>query len=174
MIKDLQKNNQSVIEYFLDDLVHYYTGRATPVLLDNIRVKYYDELVPLDHCASVTVKSAEMLLVMPYERSLAKDIERAIHQANTGLNPQADGDSIKVYLPRRTKESDQKIFKLIKERAEKARVSIRHNRQKARDKISGDTKDEQRRLEKQIQDDTDKSIARINEILENKRKELRV
>ena len=183
ILKRQKTQNQISIDYFIEDLSRYYTGRATPMLLDGIKVPYYGEWVPLDHAASVSVRGHDALIVTPHDKSMTKDIERAIHKANLGLNPQADSEMVKVYLPKKTKESNQKIFKIIKDRAEIARIAIRYNRQKARNELLVEAvkpnfdlipEDEQHRIDKEIQKCTDEFIEKINNILENKRIELKV
>lgn len=177
ILEKLETDNQATIKYFLEDLSRYYDGRPTPMLLDGVKVKYYDQWVPLEQASTITVQGYKALIVIPFDRGMVKDIERAIHKANLGLTPQADSEVVKVYLPSRTKESDIKIFKIIKERAETARVAIRYNRQQARSSLDKDksvTEDERRSLEKKIQKQTDDFIKQINDILENKRIALKV
>lgn len=174
ILETLVADNLDTINAFIDDMRQYYTGRATPMLLDRVRVKYYDQMVPIDVCGSISVQSHQVLIVRPYESRLTKDIERAIHAANIGLNPQADDEVVKVYLPQKTKEADEKTFALIKGRAEKAKVAVRQNRKRARDEIKSMASDEKNKLGSDIQKQTDKAIEEIERLLKKKKDELKV
>ena len=174
IIEEFTLDNEDTIKSFIDDMGRYYVGVPSPALLDKVFVSYYDEMVPIEMCASITVQSPEILIVRPWEPKMNKVIEKAIHAANIGLNPQADDEVVKVYLPRHLKENDIKIFGLIKVRAEKAKVAIRQNRKKARDKTKNLNTDEKSDIESKIQKQTDDSISRVEKLLNNKKKKMKL
>lgn len=174
ILENLQKNNNITVAVFINELGGYYTGRATPRLLESVKVPCYGDTMSLDACALVSVKSHDMLIVRPWDPTLLPSIEKAIHAANLGLNPQADSEVVKVYLPQRTKENDIKIFKLIKDRGEQAKISIRVNRKNARNKIKELPDNERMQLENEIQKETDQRIEKISNVLSAKKKDMKV
>lgn len=173
-LNEFEADNKNAVGSFIDDMSQYYTGRATPMLLDRIKIKYYDETISIERCAEIYVASPELLIVRPWDTKILKDIERAIHAANIGLTPLLDGESIKVYLPKHTKEDDLKIFNLIKIRAEKAKISIRQNRKRIRNSFKSKNKNIDFNTDKRIQDLTDKYILRIDEILKIKKRTMKL
>lgn len=158
------------------------TGRAHPDLLDQVRVDYYGQVTPLSQVASITVASddARMLVVTPWEKPLIPVIEKAILNADLGLNPANQGLVIRIPLPPLTRERREALMKQVRAQAEQARVSIRNIR---RDHVSGIraalkakelTEDEARQLEQQLQKATDDSIAEVAALSDQKEKELMV
>ena len=170
----LERDNNKTIESFVSDLGQYYTGRATPRLLSNIKVNYYGSLVRLEDCGVIHVQSFELLVVKPWEASLTKEIERAIHAANIGLNPQSDGEVVKVYLPQKTQAANLEIFSLMKKRGERAKVSIRQNRKRARSEGKYLIPAEQDGVDRKIQTITDNFIKNVDALLISKKEAMRL
>ena len=164
-MEKLKESNQKAIDAFSLSLSRLYTGRPTPRLLSGIKVQYYNEMVSLDSVATVLVKNASALHVIPWDTSILKDIKRAIHFADLGLTPESDAEKVIVRLPKKTIEAQDKIFDLMEKKAEQARVSIRLNRKKMR---KGLDKDEKAELDKAIQTETNNSIKAINKLLKEK------
>jgi ribosome recycling factor len=154
------------------------TGRANPGLITELPVDYYGAPTPLQQVAGVSVPEPRMLLVTPYDQSALKNIERAISQADLGLNPSNDGKVIRVVFPELTEERRKEFVRLARERAEEGRISIRNIRRTAKNDISrlasGSeiTEDDEHRADKELQDVTDKYVHEIDALLANKEKEL--
>ncbi|TVP75282.1 MAG: ribosome recycling factor [Gemmatimonadales bacterium] len=154
------------------------TGKATPSILDTVRVEAYGGRVPLNQVASVNTPESTLLMVQPFDRSLIPDIERAILQADLGLNPSNDGAVIRIPIPPLTEERRREYVKVLTKMAEEGRVSVRHARRDGNDEIKALVKegelsdDEGRRAQEEIQRLTDQFIGRIDEALEVKEKEI--
>lgn len=173
-LEELISQNKITLSALTRDMSSYYVGRATPKLLDTVMINYHGNSVPIEMCATIQAISHDMLLVRPWERAITKDIERAIHGANLGLSPQADSEVVKVFLPRQTKENYIKIFSLIKDRAQAAKISVRHNRKLCRDTLGSLTDDERALVEKTVQRETDETIASIDLMLARKKQSMRI
>lgn len=160
------------------ELTKLRTGRAHPSLLDQIRVPYYGNDVPLSQVASVTVGDARTLVVTPWEKTVVQAIEKAIMTSDLGLNPATSGTVIRVPLPPLTEERRKELARLVKATAEDARVSVRNARRDANNQCKDLLKkkeiseDEERRSQDLIQKLTDKYIADVDKLAEAKEKEL--
>jgi ribosome recycling factor len=150
------------------------TGRATPSLLDNIRVDYYGAQTPLAQCASITVPEARLLVIQPWDKSLLSAIEKAIQAANLGLNPINDGSIIRVPIPAMTDDRRKELVKIVHAMAEDARIGVRSVRRDAYEKIKKLEKDKQISEDNakdalvEIQKITDKFIEKIKEAQDKK------
>lgn len=166
------------IEALKQELTKLRSGRAHPSLLDHVKVPYYGNDVPLSQVANITVGDARMLVVTPWEKTLAPAIEKAILTSNLGLNPVASGAVIRVPLPALTEERRRDMLKVVRAEAETARVSVRNIRRDANTEVKHLLKekkisqDEERRAEEDTQKLTDKHIAEIDKLLAEKEKEL--
>jgi ribosome recycling factor len=154
------------------------TGKATPSLLEPVRVEAYGSKMPLNQVASLSTPEGSMILVQPFDRSLLGAIEKAIQVSGLGFNPSNDGQVIRVPVPALTEERRKEYVKVLIRMAEEGRVSIRHARREGNDEVKGRVKegevgdDEGRRLMDEIQKLTDQSIAKIEELLTQKEKEV--
>jgi ribosome recycling factor len=154
------------------------TGKATPALLDTVRVDAYGAKMPLNQVATISTPEASLLVVQPFDRSLMGEVEKAILQADLGLNPGNDGQVIRVPIPALNEERRKEYVKLLSKMAEDARISIRHARREGNDEVKVRKKegeiseDEARRTEEEIQKLTDQYIGKIEELLEAKEKEI--
>ena len=154
------------------------TGKATPALLDTVRVDAYGAKMPLNQVATISTPEASLLVVQPFDRSLMGEVEKAILQADLGLNPGNDGQVIRVPIPALNEERRKEYVKLLSKMAEEARVSIRHARREGNDEVKERKKegelseDEARRAEEEIQRLTDHYTAKIEELLQAKEKEI--
>ncbi len=154
------------------------TGKATPALLDSVRVDAYGAKMPLNQVASIGTPDSALITVTPFDKTIVADIERAILQADLGLNPSNDGDVIRVPIPPLNEERRREFVKLLHKMAEEGRISIRHARHKGNDAIKAAIKehdmgeDEGRRVLDGIQALTDRFIKKIDESLEAKEKEV--
>lgn len=152
------------------------TGRANPGLLQRITVDYYGTKTPLQQIAGFSVPEARMLVVQPYDKSSLPDIERAILEADLGLNPSNDGNIIRLVFPSLTEERRKDLIKVVRNLAEEGRVSIRNVRRHVKDDVEaleGEvSEDDIHRAEKELQELTDKYVERIDELLAHKEAEL--
>ena len=154
------------------------TGRASPALVERLRVEYYGTEVPLQQLAGFNVPEARLLVVVPYDKSSIKDIERAIQNSDLGINPANDGQVIRLAFPPLTEERRKELVKVVKHKAEEARVAVRNLRRTARHELEGFEKDgdisvdELERAEKELDRLAHDHVAEIDRILHQKEQEL--
>jgi ribosome recycling factor len=154
------------------------TGKATPALLETVRVEYYGSPMPLNQVATVSAPEARLLTVVPYDKSSLGEIEKAIQGSELGLNPSNDGNIIRIPVPQLTEERRKELVKVVRHMAEQGRVAIRNVRHHANDKLkalekSGDlSEDDSKREHKNIQDMTDQHIQQLDELLKVKEAEV--
>ena len=166
------------IEHMKHDFKTLRTGKVTTSVLDNVKIDYYGTLTSLDQVASVLATDATTIVVSPWEKHLVADIENAIAKANIGVNPNSDGEQVKLFFPPMTVEQRQDTVKKMKTMGEDAKVSIRNDRKKANDKIKKLEKDKEitaddsKGAQDNIQKTTDKFIADIESILKDKEAEI--
>ena len=154
------------------------TGKASPALLDTVRVDAYGAKMPVNQVATVSTPEAALLVVQPFDKSIMADIERAILTADLGLNPSNDGNLIRIPIPPLNEERRKEFVKLLHKMAEEGRVSIRHARHRANDSIKAQLKDheigedEGHRMLDRVQKLTDDYTGQIDQHLEQKEKEV--
>lgn len=178
ILADLQPEFQKAIDFLKTDIASLRTGRATPALVDSVVVEAYEARQPLQGLASISAPDARTLLIEPWDKSILKNIERAIQEAKLNVNPIVTGQQIRISLPALTEEGRKSLVKILGEKLEHARKSIRNVRDEAKvaitkaekDKLVGE--DEKYRLLEQL----DKTAAGFNErirvIGEEKEKEI--
>ena len=182
MIKDLLKEAEgrmkSSVQALEDDLAGIRTGRASPALVEKLPVEYYGTPTPLVQLASISIPEPRQILIKPFDASSVKDVERAIQTSDLGLTPNSDGKAIRLNLPPLTEDRRRDLVKVVQGRVEEARISVRNVR---RDSIKDMREFEDERLiseddlkrgEKDMQEITDKYIEKVNEIGEEKEKEI--
>ncbi len=153
-------------------------GRANPHLLDKLRVDYYGQPSPLQSVANVSVPEARVIQIQPWESKLIKEIEKAIITSDLGLTPSNDGKVIRLVFPELTEERRKDLVKDVKKKAENAKVAIRNIRRdanelfKKQNKASEISEDEFKKLEDDVQKLTDRYVAEIDRIMEDKSKEI--
>lgn len=154
------------------------TGRAHPSLLNGIMVPYYGSDVPLSQVANVNVADSRTLTVTPWEKNLVSTIEKAIMQANLGLNPASVGEVIRVPLPALTEERRKELAKVVKQEGESGKIAVRNIRRDAntqlKDLLKSKTisEDDERRHQDEVQKSTDKFITEIDQLISEKEKEI--
>ncbi|WP_455720960.1 ribosome recycling factor [Agathobacter sp.] len=180
---DSRLNNfQDKMEKTLNNLNEEYAGiragRANPHLLDKLRVDYYGTPSPIQSVANVSVPEPRMIQIQPWEASMVKEIEKAIICSDLGINPTNDGKLIRLVFPELTEERRKELAKDIKKKGEEAKVAVRNIRRDAIDSIKksgkedGISEDEIKGLEDDAQKLTDKFVAKIDEAVEIKSKEI--
>ncbi len=163
------KNMDKSIEALKRDFATLRTGKVTTSIVDNIKVDYYGTMTALTQVGNVIATDATTISITPWEKSLLPDIEKAIQEANIGVNPNNDGDFIKLFFPPMTSEQRQEIVKQAKAMAENAKVAIRNVRKDGNDKIKKLEKnkeiseDESKKAQEQIQKITDMHVAKVDE-----------
>jgi len=178
IIKDTKQKMVKAVEAVQHELVTIRTGRATPGLIEGVKVDYYGNPTPLKQVANIGVPEPTLLTVQPWEKNMLQVIESAIRNANIGLNPSNDGTLIRVPIPALNEERRKEYVKLTKKYGEQGKVSIRNIRREANDslkKIEKDkqiSEDEKKRGEDEVQKLTDKYIAEIDSLLEQKEKDI--
>ncbi len=164
------------VEHTQGEFATVRTGRANPGLLQRIAVDYYGTQTQLQQLASFSVPEPRLLVVQPYDKASIGDIEKAIQRADLGLNPSNDGTVIRLAFPPLTEERRRELIRVVRNMAEEGRVAIRNVRRHAKDAIEGlegdVSEDDVRRGEKELQDLTDQSVARLDELLRHKEEEL--
>ncbi len=177
----LQKARQRMegaIEAMRREFAGVRTGKASPALLDSIRVEAYGSHMPLSQVGTVTAPEPRMLTVQPWDMSLVKDIERALRESDLGLNPSNDGNLIRIPIPPLTEERRKEYVRLLHRLAEDGRVAVRQARKDANDEIKRRQKDgelsedEVRREQDDVQKLTDQYVQKIEELLKKKEAEV--
>jgi ribosome recycling factor len=169
---------QKSVETLKHELQSLRTGKATPSLLDSVRVDAYGSTMPLAQVASITAPQPRLLVVQPWDKGLLQDVMKGIQKADLGLNPADDGELIRVPIPALTEERRKEMVKKAKKYGEEAKISIRNIRRDANEEVkklekeAGLSEDEARRLQAEIQKLTDKHIAQIDDVLSKKEKEI--
>jgi len=154
------------------------TGKASPVILDGIRVEYYGALTPLNQLATIAVPEPRLLAVKPFDRSAIREIEKAIQASNLGLNPTNDGMMIRIPIPELTEERRREFTKIAKEIGEEGKVAVRHARQEANDKLKklekdGELSEDQlHTVKSEVQKMTDRFCSEIDEVVKGKETEI--
>ena len=172
--KDARQRMQKSIEALRHELAGIRTGRAHTGLLEHVTVDYYGYELPLNQAANVHVEDARTLAVQPWEKAMVPKIEKAILNANLGLNPVSAGSVIRVPMPPLTEERRKELVKVVRQEAENARIAVRNIRRdinsdlKSLRKQKEITEDDERAGEQAIQKITDESIAEIDRMLEDK------
>jgi ribosome recycling factor len=182
VINDLKKTTEQKmdksLQAFKADLAKVRTGRAHTGLLDHIQVDYYGNPTPLNQVAKVTLLDARTIGVAPFEKKMVQPIEKAIRESDLGLNPAAQGDTIRVPMPPLTEERRKELIKVVRHEAENARVAVRNLRRDAIHHLKEGLKkkevseNDERRAQDEVQKMTDKHIADIDRMLAEKEKEL--
>ncbi|MFZ0012638.1 MAG: ribosome recycling factor [Acidimicrobiia bacterium] len=176
LLSEAEERMKAAVEHVGSEFATVRTGRANPQLLHRIHVDYYGSATPLQQLASISVPEPRLLVVHPFDQSTVSDVERAIQQADLGLNPSNDGTVIRIAFPPLTEERRKDLIKVVRNMAEEGRVSVRNVRRHSKtdmEALHGEISDDDiRRGEEELQRLTDRFTERIDEILGNKEEEL--
>jgi ribosome recycling factor len=178
ILKTLAADLKKAIEHTLKQFGSLHTGKASPTMLDSVRVTAYGSTVSLKEVAAVTTPDAKTIMVQPWDKSVIRDVEKGIQEANLGLNPMVDGGILRVPVPELTGERRLELAKTAGNMAEDGRVRVRQARRDALDlfkaaKEDGLSEDDFKRYEKEVQKEHDEYIAEINKHLAGKEAELK-
>lgn len=178
VLQEAEQKMQKAVSVNREELASIRSGRASPALLNRILVDYYGSKVPLNQVANVSVPEARLLVIAPYDPSSISTIEKAILASDLGINPNNDGQVIRLAFPELTEDRRKELKKLAHVRAEEGRVAIRGVRRHAKQELERMKKnheiseDEERAAENQLQKLTDKYVAEVDENLKRKEAEL--
>ncbi len=173
-----EERMKKTITSLKDEFNAIRTGRASPALLDKIRVDYYGQKTPLTQVATVSVPEARLIVIQPWDRSLFSEIEKAILKSELGLNPSNDGKVIRIAIPPLTEQRRKELVKSAKAIAEQSRVAIRNIRRDGLEELKkllaggGVPEDQVKKEEDELQKLTDSFIAQVAKVLEEKEKEI--
>ena len=177
LLETVEKMGKAVA-HTQSDFASVRTGRATPALVERIKVDYYGTEVPLQQLAGFSVPEARLLVVAPYDKNSMKAIEKAIQNSDLGINPSNDGQVIRLAFPQLTEERRRDLVKVVKHMAEEGRVAVRNLRRAARHQLEGMEKegeisaDELDRAEKEMEKITHEFVAEIDRMVQHKEQEL--
>ena len=169
---------EKTISSFNKDLITLRTGRANASMLDKIRVDVYGQQMPINQLATISVPESRLISIQVWDKGNCNLIDSAIQKSDLGINPQVDGQIIRLRIPDLTEERRKELIKILKNMGEKSKVSIRNIRREANDDLKGKLKekkiseDENSNFEKNIQNLTDEFINKIEKIIEDKEKEI--
>lgn len=178
LIEDKKTDFEKSIQFIKNELSGIRTGRASPSLVENLIVDYYNTKTPLIQLASITIPDPKSIIIQPWDRNSTKDIEKAIQTSSLGLTPINDGNMIRLVIPPLSEERRKELMKLVHQKLEQARVSIRNVREeiwkelKTREKDGKISEDDMFKQQKELQKFVDEYNGKIKEIGENKEKEI--
>jgi ribosome recycling factor len=178
ILKDLHDRILKTLDQLKHDLTAVRTGRASLHLLDGVRVDYYGTATPLNQVATLSVPEARLIMVKPWEKSMIPVIEKAIRDANLGVNPMSDRDLVRVPIPALTEERRKEIVKQVKHKGEEHKIAVRNERRDAKELLEASEKDgdisedEAKKALDKVQKETDEGVKKIDEIVAAKEKEV--
>ncbi len=177
IIEDTHDSMRKAISHLETELIKVRAGKATPNIVDGIVVDYYGNPTPINQVGNISVADARTLTIQPWERNMLQPIERAIIAANIGINPQNDGNMIRLFLPPLTEERRRELVKRAQGEGENSKVAIRSLRRDAMEQIkklqkNGLSEDQGKDSEANIQELTDRYIALVDKHLATKEKEI--
>lgn len=178
ILTDAESRMDKTIEHLIGDFASMRAGRANPAMVDKIMVNYYGAATPINQLANINVPEARLLIINPWDKTSIADIEKAIMKSDLGINPNSDGNVIRLNIPQLTEERRKDLAKVVRKRAEEGKVAIRNIRREANDLIKSSEKDKlisedagKKGLD-DIQKITDRFIKDIDQILQQKEKEI--
>ncbi|MBZ4394990.1 ribosome recycling factor [Myxococcus sp. MISCRS1] len=178
LVKELKERINKTLEDLKRELTKVRTGRANIAILDNVRVDYYGTPTPLSGVASVNAPEPRLITIKPWEKSVLKDIEKALREANLGINPMNDGEMIRLPFPPLTEERRKEIAKQVKTKGEDHKVAIRNIRRDTNEVLKTQlkdkkiTEDDQKRITEKVQKETDDGVKQVDSIVQAKEKEV--
>jgi ribosome recycling factor len=182
VIAELKKNTDQKmdksLQAFKGDLAKVRTGRAHTGILDHVMVDYYGSQMPINQVAKVTLLDSRTIGVTPFEKKMTQAVEKAIRDSDLGLNPAAQGETVRVPMPALTEERRKELIKVVRHEAENARVAVRNLRRDAISHLKDALKkkevseNDERRAQDEVQKMTDRHIAEIDKLLQQKETEL--
>jgi ribosome recycling factor len=178
VFQDMESSMEKAIGAYEKELSRLRTGRASPALLEGIRVDYYGTPTPINQTASINIPESRLIVIQPWDKGTIEAIQKAIQKANLGLSPTNDGTVIRISIPPLTEDRRKELGKLAKKMAEECKIAVRNVRREANDslkKLEKDKKiseDDHHRATDEVQKSTNEKIAQVDQIMEAKQKEI--
>lgn len=178
LYSDTEERMKKALESFGRELASIRSGKATPALLDGIKVDYYETMTPLSQVANISVPDPRLLVIQPWEKRLIPEIVKAIHKSDLGLNPQPDANVVRLPIPTLTEERRKDMVKLVKKSAEDGKIAVRNIRRDANEalkKAERDkdiSEDESRKAQEHVQEITDEHTELLEEMVKKKEEEV--
>ena len=179
MTKQILKDSRTAMEKGVEaakrEFASVRSGKASPAMLDTVKVEMYGQLMSMNQCANVSAPEPRLLVVTPFDKGQVKAIEKAIRESNLGVDPSVQGNIIRVPLPSMNEQRRKELAKMVHKYAEDGRIAVRHARTHARDllkKLDGVSEDEVKTAEKELQKVHDEEIAKIDAAMKAKEAEL--
>lgn len=176
--KDAKQRMEKAVKAFKEDLSTLRAGRATPALVEKIKVDYYGVMTPLNQMANISAPEPRLLVIQPWDTNALGEIEKAIMKSDLGITPNNDGKVIRLVIPRLTEERRQELVKVVGKKAEECRIAIRNIRRDENDTVkemekNGEiSEDDLHRAQDEIQKITDEYIDKVDSIMQKKEKEI--
>lgn len=172
--KEFKSGSEAAIEWLKREYSGLNTGRAMPAILDSVQVEAYGSRMTINQVATVTIEDPKTLRVTPWDKDVAKDIDRAVRESNLGLSVSLDSSGLRLSFPELTSERRAILTKLAKEKLEEARVKVRNERQKTLNEIGNRElgEDEEKRLKNELQKLVDETNKKLEELAERKEGEI--
>jgi ribosome recycling factor len=178
ILDEADEEMEESVSYLRSQLRTIRAGRASPAMLENVTVEYYGSQTPLEQVASVSAPQPDLLVVQPFDRNAMQDIERGIMKADLGLNPNNDGEKIRIPIPPLSEERRKELVETSRERTEEAKISIRNTRRDAKNEIrqvvdaENFSEDVYYGAEEELQDITDEHTERAEALLDQKKEQI--
>ncbi len=178
VFQDMESSMEKAIGAYQKELSRLRTGRASPALLEGIRVDYYGTPTPINQTASINIPESRLIVIQPWDKGTIEAIQKAIQKANLGLSPTNDGTVIRISIPPLTEDRRKELGKLAKKMAEECKIAVRNIRREANDslkKLEKDKKiseDDHHRATEDVQKRTDEKVEQVDKIMEAKQKEI--
>ncbi|GHU56661.1 ribosome-recycling factor [Spirochaetia bacterium] len=178
VISASEERMKKTVTSLKDGFASLRTGRASAALFDKIKVDYYGDKSPLNQVANISIPEARLIVIQPWDKALIGEIEKAIRSSELSLNPSNDGKVIRISIPPLTEERRKELVKLAKNQAEQSRVSVRNIRREGNDELkkllkdASITEDDETRASDELQKLTDTYISKVNQVLDEKEKEI--
>jgi ribosome recycling factor len=175
---EAEEKMDRAIGFAKEEFATIRTGRATPAMFAKIMIEYYGTPTPLPQMASIAVPEPRMAIIKPYDNSQLHAMEKALRDSDLGVNPNNEGNQLRIVLPQMTEERRREMIKVARHKGEEAKVAIRNVRRKAKEELERLMKDgeagedEVRRAEKELEDLTHKYVTNVDEVVKNKEAEL--
>lgn len=176
--KDIEVKMKKAIEALSRDLAAIRSARATPALVEHVKVDYHGIPTPINQLTSITVPEAKMIMIQPWDRTIIRNIEKSILKSDLGLNPTSDGNIIRIVIPPLTEERRKELIKVVHKRLEESRITLRNIRRdgieqlRVAEKAKEISKDQYNRSSDQIQKLTDNYVEKANAVGLDKEKEI--
>jgi ribosome recycling factor len=176
-LDDAKESMDKAVKHTAAELTKIRAGKASPALVEGIMVEYYGSMSPIHQVASVTTPDARTIVIKPWEKKLIQEIEKSIKYSDLGLNPQNDGEVVRLNIPALTEERRRDLVKNVRNEAESGRVRIRNIRKETNEELrkllkEGASEDDVKRAEEKVQQLTDSYIKKVDDMFATKEKEI--